>query len=120
MVDDEELALVVGQVVLPAGELAQDPRRAGDQRVERLGEQPPLELVGPQVLGQRLGDLRLPLVLGDLLGQPGRLLPPFQHPLPRGGGALDRERGGLPVARRVAVLAAAGGARRRRAARRAG
>ena len=57
VVDDEELAVVVGQLELPAGQLEQARRGVGDQRVERGGDQPAREPVGAQQLAEHPGHL---------------------------------------------------------------
>ena len=87
----------------PAGQLAQDPRRAVDQQVQRLGQQPALEVVGPQVPGERLGHPGRPVRARPAARAAAGLLAALGQPAQLGLGPLHGHR------RASARVVAAGG-----------
>ena len=57
MVDDEQVALVVGEVELATGQRRQGFRGGRDQVIQRRGDQPLRELPGLQQVAEQVRDL---------------------------------------------------------------
>jgi hypothetical protein len=72
--DDQVVAVVPVQLVLPAGQLHERDRGLGHQRVQRLAAQPALEAIRAEQPAQFGRDLLVLAVGPDLLVEPGGLI----------------------------------------------
>ncbi len=89
VVDDVELAFVVGEVELSPGQFHQACGSVHDQCVQRGGCQPPLETVSAQQIAEQFRDLLLLLGLVPVAGKAGGTVAALTDLLGRGASPLQ-------------------------------